>query len=193
MDREQWGNWLELGGALVAWLAAGIPWVLQMFSRPELLAQPRHQIWLAGYVGFLALFYVADLCECRLGSRLLAVLTLGAESLVALLLIGLDLSGLAGVLLVAAVGRPGDLPLLEFALRQLWDTRTGKRRVLTLKAYDNIGRLAQAMVSIQAIKGVAIGEAWDVAGRPGSEAHDEIFWSEERGWFRETNRAGSGS
>jgi chorismate synthase len=52
------------------------------------------------------------------------------------------------------------------------------------------GRLAQAMVSIQAIKGVAIGEAWDVAGRPGSEAHDEIFWDEERGWFRETNRAG---
>src|SRR5918998_1645049 len=52
------------------------------------------------------------------------------------------------------------------------------------------GRLAQAMVSIQAIKGVAIGEAWDVAGRPGSEAHDEIFWSEDRGWFRETNRAG---
>ncbi len=52
------------------------------------------------------------------------------------------------------------------------------------------GRLAQAMVSIQAIKGVAIGEAWDVAGRPGSEAHDEIFWNEERGWFRETNRAG---
>jgi chorismate synthase len=52
------------------------------------------------------------------------------------------------------------------------------------------GRLAQAMVSIQAIKGVAIGEAWEVASRPGSEAHDEIFWSEERGWYRETNRAG---
>jgi chorismate synthase len=52
------------------------------------------------------------------------------------------------------------------------------------------GRLAQAMVSIQAIKGVAIGEAWEVAGRPGSEAHDEIFWSEERRWYRETNRAG---
>ena len=51
-------------------------------------------------------------------------------------------------------------------------------------------RLAQAVVSIQAIKGVSLGEAWDVAGRPGSEAHDEIFWSEEQGWFRETNRAG---
>ncbi len=51
-------------------------------------------------------------------------------------------------------------------------------------------RLAQAVVSIQAIKGVALGEAWEIAGRPGSEAHDEIFWSEEGGWSRETNRAG---
>ena len=51
-------------------------------------------------------------------------------------------------------------------------------------------RLAQAVVSIQAVKGVAVGEAWDVAGLPGSESHDEIFYSEERGWFRETNRAG---
>jgi chorismate synthase len=51
-------------------------------------------------------------------------------------------------------------------------------------------RLAQAMVSIQAIKGVALGEAWEIAGRPGSQAHDEIFWSEARGWYRDTNRAG---
>lgn len=51
-------------------------------------------------------------------------------------------------------------------------------------------RLAQAIVSIQAVKGVAVGEAWEVASRPGSESHDEIFWSEERGWHRETNRAG---
>jgi chorismate synthase len=52
------------------------------------------------------------------------------------------------------------------------------------------GRLAQAVCSIQSVKGVSLGEAWDVAGRPGSEAHDEIFHSEEHGWFRETNRAG---
>jgi chorismate synthase len=52
------------------------------------------------------------------------------------------------------------------------------------------GRLAGAVASIQSIKGVAIGEAWDVATRPGSEAHDEIFWSEVDGYFRETNRAG---
>src|SRR5665811_280874 len=52
------------------------------------------------------------------------------------------------------------------------------------------GRLAGAVASIQSVKGVAIGEAWDVAGRPGSEAHDEIFWSEEHGYQRETNHAG---
>jgi chorismate synthase len=52
------------------------------------------------------------------------------------------------------------------------------------------GRLAQAIMSIQAMKGVSVGDAFDVAGRVGSEAHDEIFWSEERGWHRETNHAG---
>ena len=52
------------------------------------------------------------------------------------------------------------------------------------------GRLAQAVCSIQSVKGVALGEAWDVADRPGSEAHDEIFYDDERGWYRETNHAG---
>ncbi len=52
------------------------------------------------------------------------------------------------------------------------------------------GRLAGAVVSIQAVKGVSIGEAWEVAGLPGSESHDEIFHSPERGYHRETNRAG---
>jgi chorismate synthase len=52
------------------------------------------------------------------------------------------------------------------------------------------GRLGQAMLSIQAIKAVAIGGGVEVAGVPGSQAHDEIFWSEERGYYRETNHAG---
>jgi chorismate synthase len=52
------------------------------------------------------------------------------------------------------------------------------------------GRLAGAICSIQAVKGAAIGDAFGVAGRPGSEAHDEIFYSEERGYYRETNHAG---
>ena len=52
------------------------------------------------------------------------------------------------------------------------------------------GRLAQAIMSIQAMKGVSIGDGFSVAGLPGSQAHDEIFFSEERGYHRETNRAG---
>jgi chorismate synthase len=53
------------------------------------------------------------------------------------------------------------------------------------------GRLAQAIMSIQALKGVGIGDGFALAGRVGSEAHDEIFWSDERGYNRETNRAGA--
>ena len=52
------------------------------------------------------------------------------------------------------------------------------------------GRLAQAIMSIQAMKGVGIGDGFDLAGRVGSQAHDEIFWTGERGFHRETNRAG---
>jgi chorismate synthase len=52
------------------------------------------------------------------------------------------------------------------------------------------GRLAQAMLSIQAIKAVSIGDGMEVAGLPGSQAHDEIFWDERQGYHRLTNRAG---
>src|SRR5436309_15778451 len=52
------------------------------------------------------------------------------------------------------------------------------------------GRIGMAMLSIQAAKGVGIGDGFDLAGRPGSEAHDEIFYSEERGYYRQTNRSG---
>jgi chorismate synthase len=52
------------------------------------------------------------------------------------------------------------------------------------------GRLAGAIMSIQAMKGVGIGDGFDLAGRVGSQAHDEIFFSEERGYYRKTNRAG---
>ncbi len=52
------------------------------------------------------------------------------------------------------------------------------------------GRLAQAILSIQALKAVAIGDGFEVAGLPGSRAHDEIFYDEQHGYHRETNRAG---
>jgi chorismate synthase len=52
------------------------------------------------------------------------------------------------------------------------------------------GRIGQAMLSIQAVKGCGIGDGFDLAGRPGSEAHDEIFYDDEHGYHRETNRSG---
>jgi chorismate synthase len=52
------------------------------------------------------------------------------------------------------------------------------------------GRLGQAILSIQAIKAVSIGDGFEVAAVPGSEAHDEIFYDDARGYHRHTNRAG---
>jgi chorismate synthase len=52
------------------------------------------------------------------------------------------------------------------------------------------GRIGMALLSIQALKGVGLGDGFDLAGRPGSEAHDEIFYDSERGYHRETNRSG---
>ncbi|MEB3222285.1 MAG: chorismate synthase [Candidatus Sericytochromatia bacterium] len=48
------------------------------------------------------------------------------------------------------------------------------------------GRLAQAVVSIQALKGVSFGDGFALAGRTGQEAHDEF----EAGFGRRSNRAG---
>jgi chorismate synthase len=53
------------------------------------------------------------------------------------------------------------------------------------------GLIAQALMSIQAMKGVELGEGFSVAGRRGSEAHDEILWDAERAQYtRGSHRAG---
>ncbi|MCU4990259.1 chorismate synthase [Bacillus cereus] len=51
-------------------------------------------------------------------------------------------------------------------------------------------KLAAAIMSINAFKGVEIGIGFEAAHRPGSEVHDEILWNEERGYTRRTNNAG---
>ena len=50
-------------------------------------------------------------------------------------------------------------------------------------------RLAAALMGIQAVKGVEIGDGFGLAGLRGSDAHDEIY-RDERGLYRKTNRAG---
>jgi chorismate synthase len=53
------------------------------------------------------------------------------------------------------------------------------------------GLLAQALMSIQAVKGVEIGDGFGLAGRPGSQAHDPIGWDAgRRSYRRATTRAG---
>lgn len=51
-------------------------------------------------------------------------------------------------------------------------------------------KLAGAMVSINAFKGVEFGIGFEAARKPGSEVHDEILWSKEEGYYRRTNRLG---
>ena len=79
------------------------------------------------------------------------------------------------------------------------DTLGGVVEVLTYGLPAGIGshvhwdrrldaRLAHALMSIQAIKGVELGDGFESARRRGSEAHDEIFY--EDGFVRHTTRAG---
>lgn len=51
-------------------------------------------------------------------------------------------------------------------------------------------RLAGALMSIQAVKGVEVGDGFAVGSRSGRFVHDEIFYQEDKGFYRETNRAG---
>lgn len=83
-----------------------------------------------------------------------------------------DGESLGGVFEVYATGLPVGLGSYS-----QWDARLD-------------GKIAQAIMSIQAIKGVEFGEGFEVAKKPGSQAHDEIFWEESRGFYRKTNRAG---
>src|SRR6185369_17688355 len=52
------------------------------------------------------------------------------------------------------------------------------------------GRIAQAILSIHAVKAVAIGDGVGAATRLGSEVHDALYFEEERRYHRSTNRAG---
>lgn len=52
------------------------------------------------------------------------------------------------------------------------------------------GKIASAMISINAFKGVEFGIGFEAARKPGSEVHDEIIWNEKDGYIRKTNRLG---
>ncbi|NLZ93034.1 MAG: chorismate synthase [Firmicutes bacterium] len=79
---------------------------------------------------------------------------------------------LGGVFTVMAVGVPVGL-----GSHVQWDRRLD-------------GRLASALMSIQAIKGVEIGDGFAMAALPGSLVHDEIYYHRSKGYYRQTNHAG---
>ncbi|ADY73944.1 chorismate synthase [Desulfurobacterium thermolithotrophum DSM 11699] len=79
---------------------------------------------------------------------------------------------LGGVFEVFAIGVPVGL-----GSHTQWDKRLD-------------GKIAQSIMSIQAIKGVEVGIGFESAKTIGSKVHDEIFYSEEKGFYRKTNRAG---
>ena len=51
-------------------------------------------------------------------------------------------------------------------------------------------RLAEAVMSIQAVKGVGFGAGFSAARTRGSSLHDEIFYDRDKGFYRKTNAAG---
>lgn len=51
-------------------------------------------------------------------------------------------------------------------------------------------KLAAAVLSINAFKGVEFGIGFEAASKPGSEVHDEIIWDDEKGYSRRTNNLG---
>lgn len=52
------------------------------------------------------------------------------------------------------------------------------------------GRIAQGVMSINAFKGVEIGIGFEAGTIPGSQVHDEILHTEDKGYHRATNRLG---
>ena len=87
------------------------------------------------------------------------------------------------------------------AARQAGDTVGGVFAVVTSGVRPGLGsyvhwdrrldaRLAAAVMSIPAVKGVEIGPAFENARRRGTEVHDELFPDEMSGVARTTNRAG---
>jgi len=133
---------------------------------------------------------------CKL---LLEEFNIGIESKV------LEIGGVGAGLAPALSGQPQGLPLRIIerisTAQKKGDTVGGIFEVIATGAPLGLGsyaqadkrltsRLAAALMSIQAIKGVEIGLGFESAKRYGSEVHDAIFYDKAKGFYRKTNNAG---
>lgn len=89
---------------------------------------------------------------------------------------------------IAALKKEGDTAggIVEIRVKGL---KSGFGSMMTY-AEKLDARLAQGLMSIQAIKGVEVGAGFEVGQKSGREIHDEICYNEAKGFYRETNRAG---
>lgn len=103
---------------------------------------------------------------------------------------------------VRVFDRNAEVAMIEAieAAKKARDTLGGVVEVLAYGLIPGIGshvhwdrridaRLAEALMSIPAIKGVEVGDGFESARRRGTDAHDEIFHGDQ-GFHRQTNRAG---
>jgi chorismate synthase len=160
-------------------------------TKPVTLPRPGHAD-LAGVQKY-GLADVRDALE-RASARHTAVyVAAGAAAKALLREIGIEVAG-------EALTEAGADPAAVDEARQARDTLGGRVEVRARGVAPGLGsyarredrldaRLAAAVLGIQAVKGVEIGDGFALAGLRGSEAHDEIV-RDERGLHRETNRAG---
>jgi chorismate synthase len=158
-------------------------------TRPVTLPRPGHAD-LAGALKY-GLADVRDALERASARHTAAVVAAGATAKALLQEIGVTVEG-------SAAG--DDLEQRVDAARVDRDTVGGVVEVRARGVPPGLGsyatkeerldaRLAATLMGTQAVKGVEIGEGFALAGRRGSEAHDEIR-RDERGLHRDTNRAG---
>ncbi len=136
---------------------------------------------------------VRDALERASARHTAAYVAAGAVAKALLREIGIEVAG-------EALPEAGADPAAVDGARKDRDTLGGRAEVRARGVPPGLGsyarredrldaRLAEALMGIQAVKGVEIGDGFALAGLRGSEAHDEIV-RDEHGLHRETNRAG---
>jgi chorismate synthase len=158
-------------------------------KEPVTLPRPGHAD-LAGVLKY-GLADVRDALERASARHTAVVVAAGAVAKALLREIGIEVAG-------SVVG--DDLEARVDEARAARDTAGGVVEVRATGVPPGLGsyaarddrldaRLAGALMGIQAVKGVEIGDGFALAAMRGSEAHDEIH-RDERGLYRHTNRAG---
>jgi chorismate synthase len=165
-------------------------------ARPVTLPRPGHAD-LAGALKF-GLADIRDALE-RASARQTAI-TVAAGAIVKTLLHAIGISVESSVLEVGGADEPAEIRAAIDAAREERDTLGGVVEARARGVPPGLGsyatraervdsRLAAGLMGIQAVKAVEIGAGFELARSRGSRAHDEIL-RDERGLYRETNRAG---